>query len=305
MKLGIRENSIRTASNDPHKIGTIESVKLLHEAGFESIDLGFGSVPNEDYILAGDDWERKIDELGNEAAKYGMDFCQLHLPSYKNGCEAKDPLFKKPGYKERFEQSLERSLLAGEKLGVPWAVAHPLSPFDITGGDPDKAYQANREYFDRYVDFAIKHGVGIAFENMNQGIPGKGKLRYCGHYQELIELVDGYADPMVQICWDFGHANIVGFDQSIALRKVGKRLKCVHIDDNFGVTDNHLVPFAGVIDWHRIFPVLAEIGYEGECNFEVAGHFRHIPRELQAQELDYAASVCRYLIKLVEDAKVQ
>ncbi len=302
MKCGMRDNSIRVASNDAQVIGTIESVKVLHDAGFETIDLGFGSVGNDDYILAGDDWERKVDELGNEAAKYGMDFCQLHLPAYKNGCEAKDPAFKKPGYKERFDLAMERSLLAGEKLGVPWAVAHSLSPWELTGGDPDIAYQLNREYFDKYVEFGIKHGVGFAFENLNQGVPGKGKIRYCGHYQDLLDLVDGYNDPMVGICWDFGHANIVGYDQCIALRKIGKRLKCVHIDDNFGVTDNHLLPFAGMVDWHKIFPVLAEIGYEGECNFEVAGHFRRIPRELQAQEMKYAAEVCRYLIRLYEDA---
>lgn len=302
MKCGCRHNVFKVAGNDKYQGTVLESVRLLHDAGFETIDLGLGGGAGEpDFLLDGDDWERKVDELGNEAAKYGMEFCQLHMPSIKHGSKEKDVKFKKPGYDEVFEQAMERALIAGGKLGIPWAVTHNLDPKEA-GGDSDIAARINHEYYDKYVELGIKNGIGLAFENMVQGKDGGAKWRYCGHYQELIDYVDSYHDPMVGICWDFGHANIAGFDQCIALRKVGKRLKCLHIDDNFGNSDHHLLPFAGMIDWHRIMPVLAEIGYEGDCNLEPANHFRRVPREFHADVAKYAFDVCNYLRKLVEDA---
>ncbi len=301
MKCSSRHNIFRSSSEDNYQGGMLESVKKLHDVGFQAIDLGFGSVGEPGYILEGDDWERKVDELANEAAKYGMSFSQLHMPSYKKGSEAADARFKRPGFKGLFDQSMERALIAGGKLGIPWAVAHCLNPKE-SGGDPDIAAKINHEYYDRYVECGIKHGVGFAFENMVQNSDGGGKWRYTGHYHELIDYVDSFNDPMVGICWDFGHANITGFDQCTALRKVGRRLKCLHIDDNFGNSDHHLIPFTGMIDWHKIMPVLAEIGYEGECNLEVQNHFKRMPRHLHGEMAKYAFEVCDYLRKLVADA---
>ena len=272
---------------------------MFKEAGFEAIDMGFGGVGRPGYELTGDDWERKVDELGNEAARLGLTFSQIHMPSLKG---EKDPRFKVPGFEEEFYLAMERALIAAGRLGAPWAVAHALNPKDA-GNDPDKAKKLNHEYYDKYVELGIKNGVGFAFENMIQGKDGGPKLRYTAHYSELIDYVDSFNDPMVQICWDFGHANITGFDQCVGLRKVGKRLKCVHIDDNFGNLDHHLIPFSGKVDWHKIMPVLAEIGYEGECNLEVQNHFNRMPRELHKLMGRHAFEACDYLRKLIEDAR--
>ena len=302
MKCGSRHNIFRVASDDNRKGTVAEAIKLLHDAGFATIDLGLGNIGDEDFVLAGDDWERKVDELGNEAAKYGMDFCQLHLPFQQKGSEETDPRFKVPGFKELFEQTMERSLILGGKLGIPWAVEHCMSPVGIRS-DAEAAARFNHEYFDKYVDLAVKNGIGIAFENMVQCSLDGAKVRYTGDYRDLIDFVDSYNDPMVQICWDFGHANICGFDQKVALRKVGKRLKCVHIDDNLGTADHHLLPFAGNINWYEIMPVLAEIGYEGECNLEAPKQFHHAPREMHPELAKYAFHVCDYLRRLFLEAK--
>lgn len=302
MKCGIRHNVVRIAGNDSRK-GTIEeAIKLLSEAGFETIDLGLGNLADQDYILFQDDWERKADELGNVAAKYGVNFCQLHVPFQQKGSEETDLRFRTPGFKEKFELAMERSFIIGGVLNIPWAVAHCLSPVDY-GGDAEVAAKANHEYFDKYVELSIKNNMGVAFENMIQSGENGPKIRYTAHYQELIDYVDSYNDPMVQICWDFGHANVTGFDQCTALRKVGSRLKCVHIDDNFGNRDHHLLPFTGQIDWYKIMPVMAEIGYEGACNLETAPHFAHAPREIHPTIAKHAFEVCDYLRKLMTDAK--
>ena len=43
-----------------------------------------------------------------------------------------------------------------------------------------------------------------------------------------------------------------------------------HLHDNGGVADDHLVPFAGTIDWATTLTALWKIGYAGPLVFEVA-----------------------------------
>ena len=83
---------------------------------------------------------------------------------------------------------------------------------------------------------------------------------------------------MVGICWDTGHANQNGFDQSRALKAVGSRLRVLHLNDNhYGIRDEHLVPYMGEIDWAHTMETLAEIGYSGTLNLEVGKVARRLP----------------------------
>jgi sugar phosphate isomerase/epimerase len=93
---------------------------------------------------------------------------------------------------------------------------------------------------------------------------------YCSAADELCELVDALKDPRVGICWDFGHGNLNKLDQEKSLRAIGKRLKALHVDDNHGWADEHLLPFQGNVPWTALMPVLREIGYEGDMTMEVS-----------------------------------
>lgn len=282
MRCGCNTNTGMTAIDDNKSMSVCETVKRFHEAGFESIDLGTTKIESQGFFLLADDWEKKIDEIGEAVAKYGMIISQLHLPYHQKGSPEVDPRFCKPGFDETFLLVMERAYIAGGRLGIPWAVAHVQSPVNANG-DAKKSAAVNHAFYDKWVEFGIKNGIGTAFENMlHRTQPGKPAcLRYGSHYRDLIEFVDSYNDPMVQICWDFGHANVAGFDQCVALREVGKRLKCVHMNDNFGAGDNHVPPFIGNVPWREIIPVLAEIGYEGEFSLEIGNYLARTPRATQ------------------------
>jgi len=43
-----------------------------------------------------------------------------------------------------------------------------------------------------------------------------------------------------------------------------------HVHDNRGMRDEHLVPFAGSIDWDVAMMATQKIGYDGPLMFEVA-----------------------------------
>ena len=245
-----------------------EAVQMLYDAGYRVMDFSFVHQTNEDYILRGSDWQQKIDRIADMAARLGITFSQSHLPYIKTSQRNTDPSFQKPGYEEYFWECMRRAYIASGMLGVRYATAHPIS-FSEFNYEEEASMKGNHELYDPYVEVGIKHNVGTAFENMLPSLDRKFPAKYCSHYDQLIHLVDSYHDPMVAICWDTGHANMMKFDQVRALRAVGHRLKNLHINDNhYGQRDEHLLPFMGEIKWYDLIPVLAEINYDGDMTFE-------------------------------------
>jgi sugar phosphate isomerase/epimerase len=51
---------------------------------------------------------------------------------------------------------------------------------------------------------------------------------------------------------------------------VGGHLKTTHVHDNRGREDDHLVPFAGSINWDTAMMETQKIGYDGVLMLEVA-----------------------------------
>lgn len=252
-----------------NEIKTLEEATVaIGKAGFDCVDLDFIDVTSHNFILAGTDWQKKVEQLKETTLRLGMSFYQCHAPFMKGGTQSSDPRVNTQQKREFYDEMCRRTMVAAGMLGVKWVVMHPMTM-------PEYNYEriatlsGNHRYFDPLVELGIQNGVGTAFENMLPSLARKCPMRYCQHYDELIEYVDSYADSMVGICWDTGHANQAGLDQARALQKVGSRLKAVHIDDNrYGNLDEHLLPFTGTVDWQSVTQTLAEIDFSGVLNYE-------------------------------------
>lgn len=82
---------------------------------------------------------------------------------------------------------------------------------------------------------------------------------------------------------DTGHVNVVAMrigKKSSAytiehLKKLGEDLAHVHMDDNIGNADDHLVPRDGNIDFRPFAKALKESDYKGYVSVEIAifGHY--------------------------------
>ena len=121
--------------------------------------------------------------------------------------------------------------------------------------------------------------------------------------EEQIALIDHFNDPSVGGTWDFGHAQLVYKDQVPALRKLGKRLKATHVQENDGSGDDHFIPFIrGNTPWEKLMPLLKEIGYEGDFTYEIHGFYSSIPDEMRLRAGKLAYEVGMYLMSLYENA---
>lgn len=302
MRPGINTAMAGVSKPVPSHMEEAEAVRILYECGFTSMDFSLTNTTNPNHLLQADDWQERADRAAEAASRYGMRFSQVHLPFHKHGSAALDPRFAEPGFAQHYDECTRRAYKIAAMVGAPWAVFHCMDSVKERM-DRKEAFRRNHEYFDAFVEFGIQNGVGTAFENMIRVNPRTNpRPRYTEEPDELIEYADSYRDPMVGICWDFGHAHLARVEQPAALRKIGKRLKCVHVDDNLGSFDDHLLPFFGGVQWQDIIPVLAEIGYTGECSLEIKRISPRAPEALQETFMRTANLSCRCLCDLYDRA---
>jgi sugar phosphate isomerase/epimerase len=127
-------------------------------------------------------------------------------------------------------------------------------------------------------------------------------VRYLTRAEELVDLVDTLRESYdnVGITWDFGHANEMGWNQVEALTLIGSRLISLHVNDNFGVLDDHLLPYHGEIEWEPIMKTLKEIGYKGVFAYETHKAAERVPEGVIDSFLRYTYDLGNYLISLCD-----
>ena len=291
-----------------------ESIERVAQAGFDCIDFQFNNaILYGDNELRGEDWEAQVERLAQDLEASKLPANQAHAPFY----EFLDPDLPD---RELKEEMTRRSVIAAGKLGVRWIVFHPGTLF----GNPRMGdnLQANQERFKPLLELAGRWGVGIALENIfdkfmyannakgKQGSPlalrmANARFRTARHFanwpEELAALVDSLR-PYGQVgaCWDTGHGNEMMVDQRESILLLGDRLKALHVNNNFGVFDDHLIPYFGNIQWDEVLSALKAVDYDGELTFETGMNFNRVPEPLIDGALAYAAKTGRYMIQRME-----
>lgn len=280
-----------------------QSIAMCRECGFEIIDLNFCSAVNKKsgFPLCSDEWEAYIDELGEAGAKYGVTFNQSHAPYDSNLRRADRPL--KEEEIEWYFEAVRRSIVASGRLGVRWVVTHAQTDVLADEMSFEQNIKTNLQFYAPIVEWAKRHGTGIAIENMAEFHPEKTKHRFTAVVEEQIAIIDALGDPDVKGCWDFGHAQLVYRDQLVPLKKLGGRLVATHVQECDGKQDDHFIPFIrGTTPWENIMKYLKESGYPGDFTYEIHGFFRAIPDELRVRAGKFAYEVGLYLMELYNKA---
>ncbi len=105
-------------------------------------------------------------------------------------------------------------------------------------------------------------GVRYAFENLpDYHVIG-------ADVGEMVALLEDVAAPNTGLCFDTGHANMVG-DPVAMLARAGDQLMYVHLSDNRGTDDDHLMPTCGTLDLDAVGRQLCRMCYDGTVMLEV------------------------------------
>ena len=267
------------------------SIRTCAEAGYKVLDINFCMAMNPESPLRSDGWEAYVRSIGRLADACGIRFNQSHLPYYDVHAQ------RGTAQSDLMEELIRRSILGTAMLGARWAVTHP---FTVYGESAAVSRQANLTYYAGHVRTAREACIGIALENDYAYRPGV----YCADIAELTDLCDAFGDPAhVGVCYDFGHANLTGGRHRQNLNAIASRLKAIHVQDNHGNADEHLLPFFGAIDWQDAMRGLAESGYSGDLTFEIQEFGRCLPQDMKHLTVELSLEVGKRLAAYYQAAK--
>ena len=233
-------------------------LRYIREAGFHYADYSFGSDYSTRGGVYGEDYEAYFEAINLAAEEIGIKLVQAHAPMGS-------PLADDGG---RFISDNIRCVDACGAWGIPNLVIHSGYAHGLT---VEKTFAANKKFYAPILERAETYGINILVENFNKMcVPG---MYWIDNAADLLGLIDYIDHPLFRAVWDAGHANLQEMPQDEELRLLGSHVKALHIQDNRGDTDSHLLPFLGTMSMDAVMNGLREIGYNGYFTFEVGGIF--------------------------------
>lgn len=284
-----------------------QRLQFLRDCGIEAMDFGIDQCITADVEKGeiDDFWNRSLDELyehftplKNAAQKTGMIFSQMH---------AVFPLYI-PGHAEATEylcMSVEKNIAIAAFLDCPAVVVHPYFCRD------DKAleWEINLAMYRRFIPFAKQYGVKIFLENMFFTIESHPVEACCSSAEEACRYIDALneeaGEDIFGFCFDTGHCTLIRRDPKAFIKTLGHRLLCLHLHDNNGDVDLHVMPFSqqrvtaarttkSTTDWDGICEALREIGYKGNLSFEAYKSFEIFPEATHRELLKLYSAIGRH-----------
>ena len=281
-----------------YRVGERRAIEILAQVGFDAIDYTFTPhMEIGDMPWTGANYREYAKEVKQIADDNGVFFNQAHGPF----------IFDFNYLPDLDKQIIPMQALCMEccaMLEIKRMVVHPLHDSLYRGENRKRLWDLNVEYYRRLQPYAKEYGVVVSLENLFD----VDKRRGCyvetmfSDANELARFYDDLGDTdHFDVLVDTGHSSIVGGDAAEDIRRLGHRVKGLHVHDNNYRGDDHLIPYEGTMDWDSIMKALADIGYEGDLTFEALHPFAHIDERLLISKARYLHDVGRCLIEKFDE----
>lgn len=190
------------------------------------------------------------DEIKNAVDSYDMRF-SVHAPFSDLNLASLNPKIRQ----STLDQIREAIHISSE-LGIDVVTIHPGHKSPLGVYFEERFKKTNKESIKELDKMGKEFNVTLALENMP-----RMWISLCHDAHQMMELVN---DTEIKFCFDIGHANISGTITDIL--KLKENFANVHIHDNLGDRDYHLVVGEGNID---VLGFLEQLkGYKGDYIIE-------------------------------------
>lgn len=264
----------------PQQMSLEDCFRLAKDAGFDGVEVNF-ALEGE---LSAESKPAEIEAIGKLAQRVGIAIsgvCSFLYWPY--ALTHNDPERRKRGL-QLARQMIDAAKLLGTEnlLVVPGAVYIPwLEDSEPTPNDvcDQRARAAVREL----IPHAERAGVYLNMEN----IFANG---FLFSPQEMIEFVDSFDSPHVQVHFDTGNIMEYQFPEHW-VSMLGKRIKNIHFKEwDKRTHEFNLHTFRTLLDgttnWPAVIEALDQTGYRGYLTFEYFHPFLHYPEALVYQTSD-------------------
>lgn len=222
-----------------------DRLSLIKDAGFDSICTWWADTFS--------DMDGRKEDHFEMAFKAGLRLEHTHLPYF--GC---DVLWKDGIDGNDLEKEYRNAIENAAKCGVSTVVLHPYDNKEVTQSNGWDVFMPRMA---RIVDTAQHAGVRLALENLQESHVIRRILTLLGDNEN------------VGICFDSGHGNISDHGDFSVLTEYPDKIYALHLHDNDGVHDQHLLPYEGNINWNTFMSALEYIDFGGSFMLEASYPF--------------------------------
>ncbi len=286
------------------KYGDKKALDIAKNSGADAVDFSL-DMPWLDYknpnsLYSKDDKEiiAYYKDIKDYADNLGLIISQTHsrCPGFKNIKDEDNDLL----------ENIRRDILSTSVLKAPYCVVHAVtSIFMGPDADPELMHNLNFEMFNKILPYAKKYGVKVATETFGDAVQFEA-CDFFGNIEEFVksyERICGVGDnkEFFTVCVDTGHSNKASrFNNNPTpadvIRRLGKNISILHLNDNDKLTDQHKIPLTGSIDWNDVFDALDEVGYDGVYNMELA-LTKIGGKNMEIPTTEYAVKVMKNILK--------
>lgn len=235
-----------------HKLST-SHLTDAENAGIDGVEI-FCSAGHFDYRDP-----ESVREIAAWFSGHQMKLHSLHAPTSRDfspGRESGSPVSVSDLERTRrldAVDEIKRALEVAERAPFEIMVLHFGGSRD---SDDPRRWDVAFSSLENLAIFARQRGVTLALENTPSEMAKPASLK---HFLEQTRL------PGLRLCFDSGHAQIDG-GAVPAMETMGALAITSHLHDNHGEKDEHLLPYAGTIDWEKLMkamppelPILLEL----------------------------------------------
>ena len=282
-----------------------ESMKFIKECGFEGVDYNidglFKSTFDSENLTSFFDKDVEVlyeyfAELKRASEKYDVSISQAHslFPIYYHGQDEKN---------QYVLEMMKKMIAVCGYLNCNAIVVHPWSNPTL---QKKEVREINLNIYRQLIPVAKEYDVKVCLENLYTMYVDSYHEGSCTDAEEACWYIDTLnaeaGGDIFGFCLDVGHANMMGKNIYQYITTLGKRLTTLHIHDNNGTCDGHMIPYTQrtmkgsgtVVDWDGFIKGLKEIGYEGPLSFETFRILDQMPDEVQDKVLQLIAEIGKY-----------
>ena len=237
-----------------------EGIRYIKDCGFDGIDYNFGKLYRDtlDVEKLTSFYDKSLQELYDY-------FAPLKKALEENKVEMSQSHGLFPvGYVDNPARTAyhievtEKHIALCAYLGCPAIVIQRTSAPQLTKAE-ERTF--NLDMYRRLMPAAKKYGVKVCLENLlnlYEWDPYEGN---CSNADEAVWFLDTLnaeaGEEVFGFCFDVGHAVLTGANLYQYLTTMGKRVTVLHIQENDGASDGHMLPFTQLerrgqrlrIDW--------------------------------------------------------
>ena len=250
------------------KLGIDNGLEHVKHCGFNAIDFGLERFTLNDEIYSNENTFIEYFSLIKEKA----DSLDLEISQTHGRCETYLP--QNTIHNNEVDKLNQLDFKATAILGAPACVVHFPNSTAWGNTSGEIMHEYTTKMFSNLVPVAEKYNVKIALETFGAARVKGARIRdFFADPKEFKRQYDQINTSLKTICLDTGHTHeaesfwVPTPEEMIKI--LGKDISLLHLHDNTGHWDDHLLPGMGNINWQKVFSALEEIGYNGVYNCEL------------------------------------